>query len=44
MMRRNMIHNLPKEIVEVARLRAVLVRKINKRLKKEGPDEQRDDY
>lgn len=37
-MRRNTVHNLPKALVEVVRLRAVLMRKINRRTRDEKQD------
>lgn len=40
MMKRNTVHNLPKAIVQVVQLRGALIRKINRRSKKEN--EQRD--
>ncbi len=35
-MRRNTVHNMPKELVDVVRIRAVLTRHINRRTKNES--------
>lgn len=39
-MRRNTLHNMPKELVQITQLRGVLNRAINKRAKAEEPHEQ----